>query len=84
MEKLYTSKEIAEIYGVTQYTITNNWSKKGLKHIKGAKKGFLYRKEWVEEYIESQIIQKNSNNNVIDLKRTRASRNRNKGLNYVV
>lgn len=59
MYKLYTSKQIAEIYGVPTTTITQNWVKKGLKHIRGAGNSFLYQKGWVDEFLETQIIQNN-------------------------
>ena len=51
---LQTTQQIAETYGVTPYTITHNWIPKGLKHISGAKKSFLFKNEWVEEFLESQ------------------------------
>lgn len=57
MEKLYTGKQIAEMYGVSPYTVANNWAKNGLKHIRGPGNSFLYRINWVEEYIQSQIIE---------------------------
>lgn len=55
---LYTTKEIAEMYGgkqknVTPYMITHTWIPNGLKHIRGKGAGFLYKKEWVEAYLES-------------------------------
>lgn len=59
MDKLYTSKQIAEIYGVPATTITQNWGKKGLKHIRGAGNSYLYQKVWVDEFLQTQIIQKN-------------------------
>lgn len=56
---LYTTKQIAEMFSgkennITTYTITHNWIPKGLKHIRGKGTGFLYKKEWVEEFIEQQ------------------------------
>ena len=55
---LYTTKEIAEMYGgkqknVTPYMITHTWIPCGLKYTKGKGKGYLFKKEWVEEYLEN-------------------------------
>ncbi len=55
---LYTTKEIAEMYGgeqknVTPYMITHTWIPNGLKYIKGKGRGYLFKKEWVEEYLET-------------------------------
>lgn len=51
---LHTTQQIAEKYGVTPYTITHNWIPKGLRHIPGARKSYLYKLEWVEEFLENQ------------------------------
>lgn len=58
---LYTTKEIAEMYSspqnkITPYMITQTWIKNGLKYIRGKGKGYLFKQEWVEEYIEGQAI----------------------------
>ena len=53
MEKLLTTKQIAELYGISDKTLTNNWCNKGLKFIKG-KNYFLFKISWVEEFIEKQ------------------------------
>ncbi|MCI8616942.1 MAG: hypothetical protein HFJ60_01590 [Clostridia bacterium] len=55
---LYTTKEIAEMYGgkennVTPYMITHTWIPNGLKYIRGKGNGYLFKKEWVEEYLEN-------------------------------
>lgn len=55
---LYTTKEIADMYGgkqknVTPYMITHTWIPKGLKYAKGKGRGYLFKKEWVEEYLEN-------------------------------
>lgn len=60
---LYTTQEIAEMYSssgntVSAYMITHTWVPNGLKHIRGKGAGFLYKKEWVEEYLEEQAIVK--------------------------
>ena len=62
---LYSTKEIAEMYGgenenVTPYTITQTWIPQGLKHIRGKGNSFLFKKEWVEEFLENQAIVKQS------------------------
>ncbi len=59
---LYTTKQIAEMYSsseseVTPYMITQTWIKNGLKYIKGKGHAYLYKKEWVEEYLEKNAIQ---------------------------
>ena len=53
MEKLYSSKEIAEMYEVSSYTITQNWCNKGLKFIRG-KDGMMFRISWVEKFLEEE------------------------------
>lgn len=58
---LYTTTEIAEMYGgkqknVTPYMITHTWIPKGLKFIKGKRKGYLFKKEWVEEFLENFTV----------------------------
>lgn len=55
---LYTTKEIADMYGgeqknVTPYMITHTWIPNGLKYAKGKGRGYLFKKEWVEEYLEN-------------------------------
>lgn len=68
MEKLYTTKEISEKYSVSTYMITHTWVKNGLKHIKGGRNSFLYKLEWIEEYLNNNIIQNNMNIEKIDIK----------------
>lgn len=58
---LYTTKQIAEMYSgksgnITPSMITQTWNHEGLKHIKGKYNGFLYKKEWVDEFIENKSI----------------------------
>lgn len=60
---LYTTQEIAEIYSspqnkITPYVITQTWIKNGLKCIRGKGKGYLFKKEWVEDYLENQATSK--------------------------
>lgn len=53
MDKLYTTQQITEIYSnITPSTITEIWIPKGLKHIRGKRKGYLYKLKWVDEFIE--------------------------------
>lgn len=67
---LYTAEEIAKKYGgenknITSYTVTQQWVKKGLKHIRGKGKSYLFKIEWVEEFLEQQAdisIQHKNNN----------------------
>lgn len=79
---LYTTKEIAEMYGgeqknVTPYMITHTWIPNGLKYIKGKGRGYLFKKEWVEEYLERMFIQKQKqqNNSRINTKIKRSLNN---------
>lgn len=65
---LYTAKQIAEIYGgdsknITAYTVTQQWIKKGLKHIRGKGNSYLFKVEWVEEFLERQSIEQQKINN---------------------
>ena len=53
MEKLYSTKQIAEMYEVSPYTITQNWCNKGLKFIRG-KDGMAFRISWVEKFLEEE------------------------------
>lgn len=67
---LYTTKQIAELYSsseneITPYMITHTWIAQGLKHLRGKGKGFLYKKEWVDEFLEMQaIVNTKQQNNV--------------------
>lgn len=65
---LYTTTEIAEMYGgnqknVTPYMITHTWIPNGLKYIKGKRKGFLFKKEWVDEFLENFTCVEEKTNN---------------------
>lgn len=55
---LYTGKEIAEKYSTEAIRLTESnirkWANKGLKHINGPHNRFLYKIEWVENFIEQQ------------------------------
>ena len=70
---LYTTQEIADRYGgeqknVTPYMITHTWIPNGLKFVKGKGSGYLYKIEWVEEYLENQAqIPKEKSNRIINI-----------------
>lgn len=84
-KRFYTAKEIAEIYNVTPYTVTQNWRKKGLKHIRGKKNSYLYKLEWVDEYIEQAIMQKTEN--ICSVKKINFKKpisSKNKKIQYVI
>ena len=83
MEKiLYTTKEIAKLYGVTDHTITQTWIQNGLKYLKGCRHSYLYKKEWIEEYIENNIMSKSENiENIFNIKK---SNRKPKNIKYVV
>ena len=55
---LYTGKQIAERFSTDEVLLTENnirkWANKGLKHLRGPHNTFLYKIEWVEEFIEVQ------------------------------
>lgn len=81
---LFTTKEIAEIYGgenknVTPYMITHTWIPNGLKYIRGKGNSFLFKREWVEQYIDEQtIIRENNNSKTKNIKMgTKKIRNNN-------
>ena len=38
---------------VTPYMITHTWIPNGLKYVKGKGRGYLFKKEWIEEYLEN-------------------------------
>jgi len=52
MSELLTTKEIAQIYKVSEYTVTQSWIPKGLKYFPCMP--FKFKLEWVEEFIERQ------------------------------
>ena len=55
MAELLTTKEVAEKYRVSEYTVTQVWVPRGLKHFPS--RPFQYRQEWIEEYIDDQMQQ---------------------------
>lgn len=68
-DTLYTTKEISKKYKVSPYMIIHTWVKNGLKHFKGGRNSFLYKLEWVEEYVNNNTIQLNKNLNDINIKK---------------
>ena len=71
---LYTTEQIAEMYSgkennVTTYMITHTWIANGLKHIRGKGSGYLYKKEWVEEYLEGQAEEKKTKKNKLVIRK---------------
>lgn len=81
MKMFYSGKEIAERYSTETIKLTEtnirNWTKKGMKHIIGPHNLFLYKIEWVEEFIERQA-ELNSKNEKIETftKKEKINRNR--------
>lgn len=57
MEKLLTSKEVAEIFGVDVRTVLYNFVPHGLKYVKVCRV-YRFTSKDVEEFIEKQKIQK--------------------------
>lgn len=51
-KELFTTREIAKKYEVSEYTITQTWIPKGLEYFPS--KPFKFRIEWVEKYILEQ------------------------------
>lgn len=67
VEKLLTTKEIADMYDVSPYTITQNWCNKGLKFIRG-KGGMLFKVKWIEEFLEEESERQSQNRNTNKMK----------------
>lgn len=65
---LYTGEQIAEIYSTEAVKITTNtvrrWANNGLKHLLGEKGKFLFKKEWIDEFLEEEA-KKNIHTQVI-------------------
>ena len=75
---LYTTQQIADKYGgenknVTPYMITHTWIPNGLKCIRGKGKGYLFKIEWVEEFLENLTTIENNqkkNTKIYSIKNT--------------
>ncbi len=67
---LYTGKQIAERLSTNEVLLTEanirRWANKGLKHLRGPHNTFLYKIEWVEEFIELQANESINNFKVKD------------------
>ena len=65
---LYTGEQIAEKYSTEEIKLSadtiRRWANKGLKHIKGSHNKFLYKEEWVEEYLELEAERNVTNNKI--------------------
>ncbi len=77
---LYTTEQIAQMYSgeennVTPYMITHTWIPNGLKHIRGKGKAYLYKSEWVEEYLEGQAIENQTDDKKVIIRRGKAKKN---------
>ncbi len=81
--RLYTTKQIAEIYNVSPCTITQNWIKQGLRHKRGPRNSYVYRLEWVDEFIEETSIVRTDEQNECSFK-VRKTKNSNKKIQFVV
>ena len=55
---LYTGEQIAQMYSTEKVKLTANnirkWANRGLKHIRGAHNVFLYKKDWVDNFLEEE------------------------------
>lgn len=69
MEKLLTTKQIAEMYEVSPYTITQNWCNKGLKFLRG-KNTMLFKEKWVDNFIEEEAERQSRERNTSNVKPT--------------
>lgn len=89
IEKLLTTEEVARSYGVTPYTVTQNWCNKGLKFLRG-KNTFLFKEKWVDNFLEEQSETESKNRNVKNFKmvvnktvKTNVKRNFNKEMKII-
>ena len=71
MSILYETHEVAQMYGVSEYTITQRWIPNGLKYLPF--KPFKFKLEWVEEFIEKQAEEKRlqRQSNICEIIKTR-------------
>lgn len=60
MEKLLTTKQVAEIFGVDVRTVLYKFIPKGLKYIKVCRE-YRFRQADIEEFIKKQTCQKEQN-----------------------
>ena len=77
---LYTTEQIAQMYSgedknITPYMITHTWIPNGLKHIRGKGKSYLYKTEWIEEYLEGQAIESQADDKKMIIRKGKARKN---------
>lgn len=58
MEKLLTTKEVAEIFGVDSRTVLYNFMPRGLKYFKVGNKAYRFTKKAIEDFVEKQTEQR--------------------------
>ena len=70
MEKILTTKQVADMFQVCERTITQKWIKEGLKYIPIGPKNYRFELEDVNEFIriKKQIAQENNETNIIKRK----------------
>ena len=60
MEKLLTTKQVAEIFGVDKRTVLYTLISKGLKYLKVGRE-YRFKQSDIEEFIKNQTYQKEQN-----------------------
>ena len=60
MEKLLTTKQVAEIFGVDKRTVLYNLISQGLKYVKIGRE-YRFKQSDIEEFIKNQTYQKEQN-----------------------
>ena len=60
MEKLLTTKQVAEIFGVDTRTVLYTLIFQGLKYVKSGRK-YRFKQADIEEFIKNQTYQKKQN-----------------------
>lgn len=60
MEKLLTTKQVAEIFGVDTRTVLYTFIFQGLKYVKIGRE-YRFKQAHIEEFIEKQTYQKEQN-----------------------
>lgn len=60
MEKLLTTKQVAEIFGVDKRTVLYNLISQGLKYVKIGRE-YRFKQSDIEEFIKNRTYQKEQN-----------------------
>ena len=60
MEKLLTTKQVAEIFGVDKRTVLYSLISQGLKYVKIGRE-YMFKQSDIEEFIKNQTYQKEQN-----------------------